>query len=404
MRRAALSIGAALALAVIGCEDDPPPPHGRAGENAERFSASPAASPESGVATLEDTEPRPAASCAAPSLGHAEPLDATEERALERCPSLPRVSVQQTVECGLGAKDGAVALEALDHAVLAFDAETLEHVRAIVARGRTVGRRATVFGLVGDSMTVSWAYLRSFTAGYEAHVKLAPEVESALATPVGGKQGRTIIDFYRGVRAQELDGAWRDSFIAPRAAKVGASAPWALAGGTVAPLRTMIRELSPAVAIVLYGGNDAALSAASIAEIASQFEANLGAIVDELEKAGVVPVLNTLARHGHMPGIDDCGPPSELTNWRVAVQTNALSARVARMACARRLPLVDLRHALDAAPSHGLAHDGVHPTAHAGGAGKLTRAGLTCGYNIRNYVTLRMLRQIKELVLDVAPP
>ena len=112
-------------------------------------------------------------------------------------------------------------------------------------------------------------------------------------------------------------------------------------------------------------------------------------------------VMSTIARHGLAPGFPTCGKvPDELSNWRLAVQTNAVSAAAARMACQRHLPLVDLRHALDAIPNYGLGPDGVHPSAYQGGAGVLTARGLQCGYNVRNYVTLKMLGQLTELLLS----
>jgi lysophospholipase L1-like esterase len=301
------------------------------------------------------------------------------------------------MQCGLGGADAPLSMAAIDAAVLPLDAATLARARAIALKGKALKRRADVFGLVGDSMTVSWAFLRSFTKGYERHVTVAPELLPALDS---GGQG-SIIDYYRGVHAQQLDGAWRDSFNAVRAAKIGARASWALQGGPVAPLSEMVRNLSPAVAVVLYGGNDAAFRPASIDELAGEFERGLVAVLDALEAQGIVPIMNTLARHNHMPGMDDCNDEGqELSNWRVAVHTNALSARAAEIACRRKLPLIDLRHALDAAPNYGLGADGVHPTAHARGGGQLTERGFRCGYNIRNYVTLRMLAQIKQQVLD----
>ena len=123
------------------------------------------------------------------------------------------------------------------------------------------------------------------------------------------------------------------------------------------------------------------------------------AIVDQLEAAGIVPVLSTIPPHTGDPARPLCDRfPGDLSNWRIAVQTNALSAAVAELACARALPLVDLRHGLDALSDAGIGPDGVHPNAHRGGAGKLDAQGLQCGYNLRNYLTLRMLRQLAPLL------
>src|SRR5205823_173153 len=140
-------------------------------------------------------------------------------------------------------------------------------------------------------------FLRDLSARPGRSLRLAPEVESSLAG---------IIDFYRGQEAQRVRGVWVDSFGAPRAAKVGARARWALEGGEESPLAHMVRDLSPAVAVVLYGGNDAAYRVAPPDSVAADFTRDLERIVDALEKEGIIPILDTVARHGSAPGIGDC--------------------------------------------------------------------------------------------------
>ena len=278
-----------------------------------------------------------------------------------------------------------------------LDQATMLKVREIAARGAKLRRRKRVVGLVGDSMTVSGALFRSLTSTADSdRIVLAPEVRRALQTRVDGDDARTIIDFYRGVKAQRIQGQWHDSFSALRAAKVGARTPWALTGGAVSPLSKMIEQLSPAVAVVLYGGNDAAFRVAPPERLADDFERDMSRLLDALEAQGIIPVMNTLARHGDTPGIDACGKRGEMTNWRIAVHTNAINVRAAQIACKRHLPLIDLRDAMDAADSRGLGSDGIHPTVYLRGSAVLDARGLRCGYNQRNYLTLRMLKLLKE--------
>jgi len=324
--------------------------------------------------------------CTAPSLGASDPIDGRSDSALDRCVSPTTGSANRATHCGKGDVP-ALDLARLDEAVLPFDAATEAHVKAIAANGKTQGRRPNVFGLIGDSMTVSGAFLRPFAR--EETTKLAPAVEQSLTFTKGN-----VIELFRGVEAQRVRGVWRDSFSVPRAAKVGARAPWPLEGGKHAPVSRMIEQLSPAVAVILYGGNDAAYRSAPVDELADDLERDLDALLDRLEAAGIVPILNTVARHGDAPGFDACGPRSRMTNWRIAVQTNALSARVVKIACRRHLPLIDLRHALDAAEGHGISSDGIHPSSYHLGAGILDERGLRCGYNVRNYVTMKMLAQV----------
>jgi lysophospholipase L1-like esterase len=290
----------------------------------------------------------------------------------------------------------------LDEAVLAFDEATTAHVVSIARRGRELKRHARAFGLVGDSITEGAFFFDAFGVRSQFSYALSPEVEQALRTPVLGDPARTIVDYYRGVRVETLAGGFiRDSFRATRAAKSGARSVWAIPDGRPSPLVRMVDTISPAVAIVMFGTNDAAYGMGDPAPIARAFEERMRRIVDALEQRGVIPVLTTIPRHMVGPGRAMCDPDA-LSNWRLVVQTNAVNAVVAKIACERGLPLIDYRHALDALVNRGVGWDGVHPTAFTEGAGKLTSDGLECGFNVRNYVTLRMLKQIKEEVLDRA--
>jgi hypothetical protein len=206
--------------------------------------------------------------------------------------------------------------------------------------------------------------------------------------------GGTILDVYRGKDVR----AGMDSFVAPRAAKVGAQSRWAIEGKPD-PLGKLVKGASPAVAVVLYGSNDAAVRYGTIDELVAQYRERMAVILDRLEEEGIVPILSTVPRHTLDPKRALCDQaPGHASNWRMAVQTSAVSAAAAQLACERALPLVDLRWALDAVLNHGIGPDGVHPNAHRGGAGRLDSRGLQCGYNVRNYVTLRMLARVWPLL------
>lgn len=405
--RSALPVTAALVVvALLGCRSRESP---SSTSQSTRGGAEPAA-PKSAPVLGDRAGPRPSSSaaaspprtaCQAPSLTPRLPIDGRDSAALERCHDLRTGAGQASARCGMGEAAPSVDWRRLDAAVLHLDEATRAHVCAVASRGRALGRQGRAFGLVGDSMTVSGAFLRPFSASRQGAFELAPEAKRRLSTSVPGRSGGTIIDYYRGVDAQRVRGSWTDSFGAPRAAKVGARSSWALVGDRdhPSPLALMVRGLSPAAAVAVFGGNDAAFRVAAPEQIAEAFEIDLGRVIDALEQRGVVPILSTIARHGAAPGLPACrAERGEPTNWRLAVQTNAVSAAAARLACRRHLPLVDLRHALDAAPDHGLGTDGVHPSDYVGGAGMLTAKGLQCGYNIRNYVTLRMLKTVKELL------
>jgi hypothetical protein len=339
-----------------------------------------------------DTTSVRASACAAPSLAIHGPADARDGAALATCRFAPPPGVDVGSSCGTPGRGSPPSLDRLDQAVLPLDDVTSRRMREIAARGAALGRRPGVFALVGDSMTDTHWFLSPFSS--PSRTLVPDEVRARLQLPGGGD----VLTFHRERPAD----AGLDSFLAPRAAKVGARSSFALpdgAGGS-APLLALVDRLSPEIAIVLFGSNDATVRFTEVPSLVDTFRARMGRIVDALEERGVVPLLSTIPRHGREPGRPDCDrSAADLSNWRIAVQVSALSAAVAELACERQLPLVDLRHALDAIPNAGLGPDGVHPIAARSGAGDLRPAALECGMNVRNYVTLRALRELR-VVLD----
>ncbi len=372
-------------------------PRAESGHLVTSASAAPvAASPvkPDGSASVQPSSTGPQSeSCAVPSLSVLAPRDERDDAALAHCRFRRTGHEDLGQSCGQPAKNHPVDLATLDAAVLPFDEATRAKLRSLAELGQQRGRRLQVFGLLGDSITFSDWFLKPFASG--ARYQLSPEVRQRLRIRPGGS---TIIDYYRGVDAQ----AGLDSFAAPRAAKNGARSSWALPLGQAAsssPVGQLVRSLSPAVVIVMYGSNDATVRFTTTERLRADFRERMVRIVDYLESEGVIPVLNTVLRHGHDPSRSDCDRGAgDLSNWRVAVQSSVVSAVAAELACERKLPLIDLRHGMDQLLNSGLGADGIHPDAFLGGAGSLTGAGLQCGFNLRNYLTLRMLEQIHQVV------
>ncbi len=344
------------------------------------------------AAAVQSTRASPAAavkrkgSCAAPSLLGRAAIDGRTVSDLQRCAFTPQAAKQTSGRCGSALPD----LGRLDSAVLELDAETLANVQATYLRGKSLGRRRLSLGLVGDSITASLKFLGPFAGGSGGgKVRLDAAVSEQLSLPEGN-----VIDLYAGAKLF----AGLNSFSVPRAAKIGAHSSWALPKGQAAaasPVGKMVRSLSPAIAVVMYGSNDATVRFGALGQLEQRFKQRMVRLLDYLADSGVVAILNTVPRHTLDPARPDCSQAAgALSDWRLAVQTSALSAVAAQLACERHLPLIDLRHALDAASDHGIGPDGVHPTAHATGAGRLTAAALRCGYNVRNYVTLKMLAKL----------
>jgi hypothetical protein len=360
----------------------PRPPAAGAPGGAGAAVPAPVASARAGV------DAPPANACAAPSLAGARAADARTADALARC-AFER-SGHDAIGDSCGGVPHDVPLARLDAAVLAFDDATLAKLRDTHARGLARGRNPRAFGLVGDSITASPKFLSPF--GHQAPA-LPANVSEHLRAGAG-----TIVDWFRGAPVH----AGLDSFLAPRAAKVGAPSSWALPQNIAlqaSPVGDLIATVSPAIVLLLYGSNDAAVRFVTIDELRRRFRARMERILDLLDAEGIIAVLHTVPRHMHDEARPDCGDePGQVSNWRLAVQTSAVSAVAADLACERHLPLIDLRHGFDALLNHGVGPDGVHPNAHPEGAALLTPEGRRCGYNARNYLALRMLRQLHDAI------
>jgi lysophospholipase L1-like esterase len=360
-----------------------------------------------------DAQAQPAApsACNAPSVRdlHAQD-DARDLAALASCTPYEEFLAPWDEEqpfaadCGRGgARARKVDLDRMIASALPLDDATAEHVRAVFAAGKAKGRRADLFGLVGDSITIDHSFLRPFSAASPERVTLAPAVREALRVDAS----RTVIDLFRGVPAPDSGAAQSyDAFRAPRAAKIGARIKWALSynGAMKAtPVEDLVTTLSPAYAVVMFGTNDAQWYLNPPAVIAKEVGDQLRALVDALESRGVVTILTTIPKHMRDKRFADCPVAGTLaSNRRYAIQTNVVSATIADVACERRLPLIDYRFALDPLLDHGVAADGVHPSLYYRGGGVLDENGLQCGFNVRNFVTLRMLKLVVDAVAN--PP
>ena len=365
-------------------------------------------SPLTSSSSLASSSPLASSSSLASSspLTSSSPDDARDLSALAACsnaaPYVAQWNAEQPVtwHCGQLASFAAPDVARLVASVPPLDALTSQRIRAIFADGAAKGRRANVFGIVGDSVSLESQFLTPLGAAPSSSIVLDPAARDALLLD----DGTTILDFFRGIRAYGP----LDSFRAPRAAKTGARVTWPLerdASTGESPLETMVRTLSPAYAIVLFGTNDALLLIEPLDRLATRFATGLRALVVALESRGIVPILTTVPRHMRAPTLPDCSArDGDRSNARLLVQTNIVTDVVTALAIDRHLPLIDLRAALDPLLNHGIASDGIHPTFYPrrlGGGAILDRHGLACGYNARTFVTLRALAQVRNVITDV---
>jgi hypothetical protein len=267
----------------------------------------------------------------------------------------------------------------------------------VAERGKREGRNPRAFGVVGDSISVAYEFMTPMSSSRERPVALDPWAAKELALP----SGETVVDWYRAGEIDRAQPTPRDAFASYRAAQVGARAAWPAAEG-FEPIRELERRVNPAIVLVTFGANDAAFKPSKPEDLADEFERETKGLVAELEGRGMVVVLSNEMRHGDQPGRESCptGDPGS-SDWQVAVAQNATSARAAEIACRDKHPFIDLRYALDEATNFGLGPDGVHLSSHKHGAGLFDAAGLDCGYNIRNFVTLLALARVLPHVRDV---
>lgn len=235
--------------------------------------------------------------------------------------------------------------------------DVADELRALAAR--TPGRRDDVFAKVGDSITVSTAFLACFTGGT---VDLA-----------GRDALRASIDHFAAGDAAGTDPFRRVS----SAAGVGWSASRVLMGSP-SPLTAELDALRPRFASLMYGTTDVGFVDLDA------FGRNMTAIVDAMLAAGTIPVLSSIP-----PRDDDAGADARVPLFNLLVRA---------LAEGRRVPFVDFHRELLPLAGHGLAGDGIHPASSMGGC-VLTPAGLRAGSNVRNLLVLEALDRLRRVVV-----
>jgi hypothetical protein len=236
-------------------------------------------------------------------------------------------------------------------------------LRAIAARGKTLGNRADVFAKIGDSLTavpyvmypIGWG-----TFNLHQHSALQPAA-----------------DYFRNSIVRDGNNSFINNSLAAHAGWTSADVlnhakadpAHCFTGET--PLSCELRLSKPAVALILFGTNDvSALSAA-------QYRENMQSIVRTTIDAGVIPVLSTIPPRMQFEG-----------------QCDAFNTILAEIAHEQHVPLSDYASAMKRLPNYGLSDDGVHPSWPAGEfalAADFTETHLNSGYTLRNLMILQSL-------------
>lgn len=281
-------------------------------------------------------------------------------------------------------------------AVPRLDGATKRKAKATLRRGSTLGARANVFAKVGDSISESPAFFQELGCSLRSR-SIGSGLRSAVsyftARPLRGRSSdcRQVNSFSRNSAA-----TFRFTVSGWALQPGGSADPSCHAGET--PLGCEIRLDRPAYAVILFGTNDVTVAQAFQSDPLPEYIANMGEIVSRTLRRGVVPILTTV-------------PPR--TETGAESLTEELNAGLYQLASERHVPLIDLWRALDPLPNLGLSADDVHPSLYGGPgctalcdpkacaprcqSANFRPAGLRYGYNVRNLITLKMLRRLSAL-------
>ncbi len=251
-----------------------------------------------------------------------------------------------------------------------------ERARTIAARGPT--QKDDVFMKVGASGTVSPWLLHCFAGPAVPHYQLDLD---------GRDELEPTIDHFRDGRIGQTTPFNRGSV----AAVVGKTAKWAITG-TPSPLAQEMTAARPRFAIIDYGANDMGGGATYGAALAVFWE-NLHDLLDQVEAAGIVPIVT-----GLWPRADSAS---------AALWVPTYDAATRALAEARQIPYLSLYNATVTLPGKGLVADGLHGNTYlVGGAAQpclFTPPAMAYHYNVRNLATLETLDAVRRVVLEEEP-
>lgn len=220
----------------------------------------------------------------------------------------------------------------------AYLSNVTAHVREIFLQGQALGNNPRTFSKVGDSITVSPAFLTSVGLGlYELHdyTYLQPVIDYYSAPEAWA---RTNNSFANSTLAAKV--GWSARVIT----LVGAADP-ALCRADESPLDCEFRYVKPAIAIIMLGTNDVGTEERT-------YEIYMRRVIDKTLAYGVIPILSTI------PPMHRAGMETSITDHNYTIS---------KLAYEYDLPLIDYYSAMKTLPEDGLGGDGVHPTSAPGG-------------------------------------
>jgi hypothetical protein len=272
---------------------------------------------------------------------------------------MPRPRPALTLE-PLEARDLPAAFDTLP-IVPPSDPATADTVRAILARGQSLGRNPSAFLNAGDSNSAATGpYYSGYLSGLGA----------ANYNPVASGLATLRPDLLDTLNTYRATGSFARSS--------SAAVPGYRTEQLLATLPGEIAATNAGVALVMIGTNHLADNNPE------GFRAGLRAVVRALTDAGVVPILSTI-------------PPSTGLGGRFTAAVPVLNQVIADVAAERHLPVWNLWRGLVSLPNGGLGGDGVH-LRYAGDGGSFTGGNLAAGQNLRNLEALEVLAWFRGVV------
>ena len=246
------------------------------------------------------------------------------------------------------------------------DPGLIDHLRAVYALGRDLGRDTGSMMKAGDSNSTS----------YSDGVRALTPFLNPLGLPDYQPASSNLAVAY-----PQLIDAWveyRDSF-----ARVSTAAyPGWQSADVRAAVAGEVARSNASVALVMVGTNDVGTGVPP-----ELFRENITAVVRTLLRLGVVPVLSTI-------------PDFNYAGGRFAAGVAAINQIIADIASSYRVPLWNLWHATTSLAADGLDGFGVHLSVSPNGAGSFYPADLFFGQNVRNLQALTILDWFRESIAD----
>ncbi len=251
-----------------------------------------------------------------------------------------------------------------------YISQITEHAGRIFLQGQSLGNRANVLALVGDSNTANPAYL-------------APLDYGNYALGNYGYLQDTIAYFHGSFDrhcptpcSPAAQGSFRTAWVLdPAHADPGRCQ------ANETPLACEYRLQRPSVALILIGTGD------HLNGDWQGFEGRYRQIIDYTLARGIIPVLETKA--DNLEWTEQQGASDDYIN-------NVIR----RLSASYDVPLLDVRKAVDPLPNRGLQADNIHyNTPPDGRSADFTGDHLNYGFNVRNLTSLQVLDALRRRFL-----